>query len=58
MHGPSITCRPLDISSDWEPVLTFDDITDVVLEPVKVSPVKVIADKVSVPVTPQNEARL
>ena len=30
LHGPNITCQPLDISSDWEPVETFDDITDAV----------------------------
>ena len=54
MHGPNITCCPLDISSDWEPVETFDNITDVVPEPVTVSPVTVMTEKEIVPVTPQN----
>ena len=30
LHGSNITCQPLDISSDWEPVETFDNITDAV----------------------------
>ena len=54
MHGPNITCHPLDISSDWESVETFDNITDVVPEPVTVSPVTVMTEKEIVSVTPQN----